>query len=984
MQSLQIMRRKFFIIIVFLLLPFDLYSQLYQYQSKDLRIVCLGRMSDFLVPHTLRCFENTLQFDHKLYGYTPWDQVTILMHDLWDNGNASASTVPRNLIGMGIEPTNYVFETSPGNERIYTSMNHEMTHIETLDQAAPSDRFFRNIFFGKVQAVPENPISIVYKHLTAPRWSSPRWYIEGIAVFLETWNAGGIGRALGGYDEMVFRTRVAEGRELFDPMTVEAEGTAIDFQGGSISYIYGTRFVSYLAYQYDPQKLIQWTGRSDTSKASFLSQFEYIYGIPLVKAWDQWIDFEKQWQRANLDSVKQVQLTPDRPLTQRPLGSISRAFYEPSNRQMYAAIRYPGQVASLVSIDVDKGTFKALTDVKKAASYYTASVAYDPASGVVFFTTDQSSWRDLNSYNIKTGKTERLIDDGRIGDLVFNQTDSSLWGVRHEMGFSTIVRIPRPYTEWNQVYTLPYGKNAFDLDISHDGSLLAAGMTDMIGRQKLVMFDLKKIMAGEKTFTELFDFDYNTPSNFAFTKDDKFLYGSSYYTGVSNIYRYSFETKNMDIMTNCETGYFLPIPYSEDSLIVFRYTSDGFIPVTIAVNPPKHVGAINFLGQAIVEKHPIVTQWKVNPPSPSAMNVDSLMLTSGEYSPIANTRLVSLYPVVEGYKNYAAYGFRGNFSDPVMLSSMDLTLSYTPNIVLPISERLHAAWNYKYWDWTLKANYNGSQFYDLFGPTKYTRKGYSLSVLYKTNLIYDDPRFLDVSVATSGYGGLERLPDYQNIQTAIDHFIKVYASMTYSYFNKSVGAVDDEKGIKAQFYTNSYYVQSTFFPRLQANFDYGIALPIDHSSIWFRSSGGYSFGDLFGPFANFYFGGFGNNWVDYQEPKRYREDCSFPGIELDALGGTNYGKLLFEWALPPVRFRKLGTQDFYCNWARIAVFTSALSVNLDSDQYRQTVFNVGSQIDFRLLFLSSFESTFSLGYAMAFQRNQNPTNEFMISLKLLK
>ena len=32
---------------------------------------------------------------------------------------------------------------------------------------------------------------------------TPRWYVEGAAVFMETWMAGGIGRAQSAYDEMV-------------------------------------------------------------------------------------------------------------------------------------------------------------------------------------------------------------------------------------------------------------------------------------------------------------------------------------------------------------------------------------------------------------------------------------------------------------------------------------------------------------------------------------------------------------------------------------------------------------------------------------------------------------------------------------------------------------------------------------------------------------------------------------------------------------
>ena len=59
--------------------------------------------------------------------------------------------------------------------------------------------------------------------------------------------AGGMGRILGGYDEMVFRTMVLENAYFYDVVGLESEGTTIDFQVGQNSYLYGTRFVTWLA-----------------------------------------------------------------------------------------------------------------------------------------------------------------------------------------------------------------------------------------------------------------------------------------------------------------------------------------------------------------------------------------------------------------------------------------------------------------------------------------------------------------------------------------------------------------------------------------------------------------------------------------------------------------------------------------------------------------------------------------------------------------
>ena len=89
---------------------------------------------------------------------------------------------------------------------------------------------FRKLFGGKVNPIAEQPETILYIYLTTPRVAAPRWYHEGIAVFIDTWMAGGIGRAQSGYDEMVFRSMVRDNAHFYDPLGLVSEGTKIDFQ----------------------------------------------------------------------------------------------------------------------------------------------------------------------------------------------------------------------------------------------------------------------------------------------------------------------------------------------------------------------------------------------------------------------------------------------------------------------------------------------------------------------------------------------------------------------------------------------------------------------------------------------------------------------------------------------------------------------------------------------------------------------------------
>ncbi len=956
-----------------LLLVPGLRAQFNQIETESLRLIYYGEAHSYLVRHAARTFENALAFHQDLYDYAPGEKVTVLLHDLYDYGNAGAGTAPRNMVAMAIAPLSYVFETAPGSERIYATMNHELAHIVTNDQAAGSDRLFRSVFRGKILETDDNPLSALYSYLAAPRRSSPRWYREGIAVFLETWMTGGQGRALGGYDEMVFRAMVADARPFYDHVGLEAEGTQVDFQVGVNAYLYGTRFMTYLALTYGPERVIEWTGRGKGSEAYFASQFRGVFGLPLAEAWQDWIAFELDWQQQNLASVRRNPTTPFRALTNRAVGSASRAHFDPATRSLYVGVNYPGQVAHLARIDTETGQMEHLHEIKGSALFDVCALAFDADSQTLFYTTDNNSWRDLRAYDIESGTSRTLLAEARIGDLAYNRADRSLWGIRHFNGLSSIVRIPYPYDRFSLVYAWPFGRDLYDIDLSPDGRDLVGSLAEISGRQSLIRMSTDSLLAGSTEYETLFDFDRSIPANFTFSEDGRFLFGSSYYTGVSNVFRYDLEEGRMAVMSNHDIGFFRPFPLSADSLFAFRYSSDGFVPGIIPNRPAQNVSAIRFLGQELVESHQIVREWVV--PPPSTVNLDSLSEGPTPYRGINHLRLESVYPVVEGYKTVAAFGLRFDLSSPLRIHQASLTAAYSP----ASDEQVHLKAAYRYRNFSLEAGYNATDFYDLFGPTRTTRKGYAVEAGFVQSLLSDPPKSLELSTLVGAYGGFEALPDYQNVLATYDRMQTARVGLRYDNFRASLGAVDYEKGSGWSLNGSSNLVNGRLYPRLYATADQGFLIGA-HLSTWLRGAAGVSFGERENPFANFYFGGFGNNWVDRGAVKRFKSYASFPGLDLNAVGGTRFLKGLNEWILPPVRFGRAGISGLYVKWLRPTLFTSALVVNPDTDA-RTLHYNVGGQLDLRVVVFSHLSTTISAGYGAAF--GDATGDEWMLSIKLL-
>ena len=358
-------------------------------------------------------------------------------------------------------------------------------------------------------------------------------------------------------------------------------------------------------------------------------------------------------------------------------------------------------------------------------------------------------------------------------------------------------------------------------------------------------------------------------------------------------------------------------------------------------------------------------------------------------------RFAGAYPTITGFTDAQAWnhvtpvlGYRLFFKDPVGLSSIKLDLGLSPWSNNDWKNKFHVDFEWKYYFWTLKAAWNHTDFYDLAGPMRSSRKGYMVSLAYDytNSLISPYTRTWGFSVAT--YGDMDALPLYQEIE--VGDIRSMQTASIYGKISKtrtSLGGVTPEQGfiLGAQGY--GYLAGGSVYPSIDATADFGFLLPVDrNNSFWLRTAAGHNFGDPKAVFGNTYLGGFRNNRVDYRNAFQYRTALAMPGAAIDAIQAHSYAKATAELDLRPIRLNNFGAMFCYPTWIQCSLFGTGLSTWNPGEPQRM-FYSAGVQLTTEVVILNYLKTTLSVGYGHLFAPEGFPGgrhgNEIMFSLKLL-
>ena len=302
----------------------------------------------------------------------------------------------------------------------------------------------------------------------------------------------------------------------------------------------------------------------------------------------------------------------------------------------------------------------------------------------------------------------------------------------------------------------------------------------------------------------------------------------------------------------------------------------------------------------------------------------------------------------------------------MLLNRVSFTASYTPRQLAAVGRAAAPQLDYERYDWKVTLKLNNADFYDLFGPTKRSLKGYSAGIGWTQDADLRQPEEARSrhrrGVPTAGSS---RCPGYQNIAAPYDElFDAAGQARTTSNNRSSLGARGRREGHALGARSRRQLRQRRLVPLARGSLRHRLrAAASSTRPIWFRDRRRLSraaTATIPSPTSSSAASATTGSTIG--RVKRYREWYAFPGVELNAdPRPTTSLRRMLEWNLPPLRFGAAARPGFYVTWTCAgARFRHRPRHQCSTTRRADRGRNVGAQIDLRITLLSA-QLTLSLG-----------------------
>ena len=467
-------------------------------------------------------------------------------------------------------------------------------------------------------------------------------------------------------------------------------------------------------------------------------------------------------------------------------------------------------------------------------------------------------------------------------------------------------------------------------------------------------------------------FGQSVPESFVFSRDGRYLYGSSYYTGrLEHLPLRGRHRRGRGGLERRDR--ILPAGAARRRRARRASTTpaQGFVPAIIEPRPIEgrerdHVPRRRARGRSIRSSRPGRCR------RPARSTTRSWSRRRARTSRSRSVALANAYPGAAGLQELRGRRLPRQLRRSAALRELGITAAYTPSADLPADERGHVEIERT----ATSAGAGGSRGTARTSTTCSVRRSAAARATPPSSattsfLIFDEPRRLELQFDLAYYDKIDTLPSARTWPRRLHRLATGgdRAALHRSCASRSAPSTTRRASRWDLVATRERRAghdvpqlrgdaRLRLRPALRATRRSGCAAP----RAWRN-------GDRNNPFANFYFGGFGNNYVDNRSIKRYREYVRLPGLRdrrdqrrsrsradgriEPAAGGLRVGRhaeLLPQLAAAGgVRLRPRGPIP--------------TTVRIAASDYA----SVGAQVDLHFSVLHWYEMTLSVGYAVGYR-----------------
>ncbi len=399
------------------------------------------------VPLLLKHCEDARAALTPAFNWTPRQKTLVLFTDAMDLHNGMATVYPRPLMvffAMSAHTATTIFE---GGNDLRRTVFHEYAHILSMDAQYGFDAALSRIF-GRGLNIVGDPLSAILMYLAAPPGAlAPRWYQEGLSMWVET-EFVGPGRGRNSRTDMLMRMAVADDQVLSPPYW---DIGLPEWPYGTAAYLYGLKVFDHIFERYGveggrtnvPAQL------SDDVAHSFFFNFnnrawartEHRFSDLAMDA----LTAEKERQAVRIATLKQQpmtdlkRLTPPSLVTAQPkFGPLGQRIYftgrgEAGRRTLYL---YDLQAQAPVKLDGARVTDALTTDMAMSADRRT-----------LYYTRLDIQGRDrvrneIYAYGLSDRRLERIAAHGRYRYISVHPDGVQVAAVSERAGRSLLVTVP--------------------------------------------------------------------------------------------------------------------------------------------------------------------------------------------------------------------------------------------------------------------------------------------------------------------------------------------------------------------------------------------------------------------------------------------------------------------------------------------------------------------------------------------------------------